>query len=93
MAQDYKMTLEEMETIITFNRATDECTIYTCDRTVMTKCDKLYECIEDKGYSKTYQTTKDMISFRSRKRSQNYTEEQKEKLRKQLAKARQKPAS
>jgi len=63
------LTKAEMETIIRFDRETNECIIFTADKTVMTKLDKLYRCtsIDDCGgdISKTYVTDKKLISFRS----------------------------
>jgi len=64
------LTNEEKETIIIFDRSSDECVINTCDRTVMTKLDKLYKCTkedsDDEGtYAKEYTTRKQLISFRS----------------------------
>jgi hypothetical protein len=63
------LTKAEMETTIRFDRETNECIIFTADKTVMTKLDKLYRCVrvDDCGgdISKTYATDKHLISFRS----------------------------
>lgn len=64
------LTNEERETIIRFDRAEDTCSIYTADRTVMTKLDKLYKCTKeysdsDGVYAKEYTTRKQLISFRT----------------------------
>lgn len=73
------LTLQEQETTVNFYRDSDICTVYTSDSTVMTKLDKLAENPkaphwklkkEHKSQSgelvgKTYETHKDLISFRS----------------------------
>ena len=64
------LTNEERETIIRYDRSGDECNIYTCDRTVMTKLDKLYKCTKeysdsDGVYAKEYTTRRQLISFRT----------------------------
>ena len=85
------ITLEEQETTINFSRTQDAASVWTSDRTVMTKLDKLcvtapdfYKLIaehkaqDDVGaiVSKEYRISdKRMLSFRSMKR--NLTEEQK----------------
>ena len=86
-------TLEEQETTINFSRTQDAVDVWTSDKTVMTKLDKL--CITAPGFykliaehkaqdddgaiiSKEYRISdKRMLSFRSMKR--NLTEEQKRK--------------
>ena len=86
-------TLEEQETTINFSRTQDAVDVWTSDKTVMTKLDKLcnsapdfYKLIaehkaqDDDGaiISKEYRISdKRMLSFRSMKR--NLTEEQKRK--------------
>ena len=85
------ITLEEQETTINFSRTQDAVDVWTSDKTVMTKLDKL--CITAPGFykliaehkaqddvgaitSKEYRISdKRMLSFRSMKR--NLTEEQK----------------
>ena len=84
------ITLEEQETTINFSRTQDAVDVWTSDKTVMTKLDKLcvtapdfYKLIaehraqDDVGaiVSKEYRISdKRMLSFRSMKR--NLTEEQ-----------------
>ena len=86
------ITLEEQETTINFNRTQDAVDVWTSDKTVMTKLDKLcitapdfYKLIaehkaqDDTGatISKEYRLSdKRMLSFRSMKRTYNLTEEQ-----------------
>jgi len=64
------LTNEERETIIRYDHSGDECNIYTCDRTVMTKLDKLYKCTKEYSdgdgiYAKEYMTRRQLISFRT----------------------------
>ena len=94
------ITLEEQETTINFSRTQDAVDVWTSDKTVMTKLDKLcitapdfYKLIaehkaqDDVGAitSKEYRISdKRMLSFRSMKRTYNLTEEQKRKRAEQL---------
>lgn len=77
---------EERETIVLFNDGGKECTVYTCSRPVMTKLDKLcksnpksWELIKQDLESKTYRTTKNLISFRADSVKREMTEEQRAK--------------
>lgn len=87
------LLLQEQETTINFYRDSDLASIYTSDRTVMTKLDKLADSdeypdwklikvnrsIEDKEIvSKIYETKKKLISFRSVIVQRELTEEQRE---------------
>jgi len=63
-------TNAERETIIRFDRAEDTCSIYTADKTIMTRLDKLYKCTKEYAdsegvYAKEYTTNKRLISFRT----------------------------
>jgi len=68
-----QLTLEEMETVIRYDRSSNECHISTTDSTVMTRLDKMpdayqvkKEIVDDgKILEKHYTTNKDFISFRS----------------------------
>jgi len=65
-----KIAIEEQETVIQFDRAGKTAGIYTTDKTVMTKCDRLYKCVkEDKCggsvVAKHYETDKANLSFRT----------------------------
>lgn len=78
------LTAAERETLITFYDDLDICSIYTCSRPVMTKLDKLcksnpdtYKLVSKNSYSKTYETQKNLISFRTPK---HISEEHREKL-------------
>lgn len=73
------LTLREQETTITFYRDSDVCKVYTSDSTVMTKLDKLAKKAKAPCWKlkeehrlqsgelagKTYETHKDLITFRS----------------------------
>ena len=60
---------EEKETIVLFDRSSDECQIYSSDRTIINKLDKIYKCVKEENIdgelAKTYQTSKRLISFRT----------------------------
>lgn len=84
------VSVEEQETTISFYRDSDTAVVYTSDRTVMTKLDKL---AEDPGspwtlvresrlqggdvVGKYYRTPKGLISFRRAKVTRELTDEQK----------------
>lgn len=82
--------LEEQETVVNFQRVGDECTIWTSDKTMMTRLDNLCRrspeyykmCREEycKGQvvGKFYKLAdKTLVSFRSKKVKQNLTDEEK----------------
>lgn len=64
----------EQETVVQFGRRDDFMTIFTSDRTTMTKLDKhpeIYEVIEEGKFSgnvvtKTYRASKKMLTFRGK---------------------------
>ena len=62
------LTNEERETIILFDKTGNECKIFSADRTVINKLDKLYRCVKTEKIEgevgKTYLTDKKNISFR-----------------------------
>ena len=62
------LTAEEKETIILYDKSNDECRIYSADRSIINKLDKLYPCIKSEQFdgeiAKTYSTNKKYISFR-----------------------------
>lgn len=83
------ISLEEQETTIHFMRDEKHATIYTTDRTSITKYDRLcreapeyyqlvkVDTIRGKVCGKTYRLTdKNMVSLRAKKRSCNLTEDQ-----------------
>lgn len=97
----YSMPTEEQETVINFTREDDTCFVWTSDKTVMTKLDKL--CSASPGYykvvdvsiidgcvaAKEYQITdKSLLSFRTKKATREMTEEQKRAVAERLRKAR-----
>lgn len=62
----------EQETVIQISRVGDTMNIWTSDRTMITRLDKLYKCINQdicngEVVSKTYQAAKQYISFRTDK--------------------------
>lgn len=86
------ITVEEQETVVQFNRAEKYATIYTSDKTMMTKLDKLVENSEyyelkreehaEDGtiVAKEYRLNeKSLVSFRSTKSNRTMTDEQKAK--------------
>lgn len=88
--------LQEQETTINFYRDSELASIYTSDRTVMTRLDKLAESddypdwklirenqsMEDhEVVSKVYETKKKLVSFRAAIVQRELTEEQREAYR------------
>ena len=77
------MTRYEMETIINYNQAEKTASIYTCDRSLMRKLDKL--CSESEEitvekedeFSKTYILPKKWVKVR---KTRQLSEEEREKL-------------
>lgn len=101
MNELYELSLEEQETTIHFMRDEKYATIYTTDRTSMTKFDKLcneapeyyqlvkVDTIKGKICGKTYKLTdKALVSFRSKKIRQELTDEQRKTIGERLAQAR-----
>ena len=94
------MLLEEQETIINFNRAEEGATIFTSDRTMMTKLDKLVaasehyslvreETLKGEVCGKLYAVDdKGLVSLRSKKVSRDMTEEQRRELGERLKNGR-----
>lgn len=67
-------TAEEKETYFNYDESSDVCHIYTCSRSLITKLDKLckkfpdtYKCVKEDNCSKSYVTSKKMISIRAPK--------------------------
>lgn len=97
------VSYEEQETTISFSRDKDSAEIWTSDRTVMTKLDKL--CEESPEYwkckkvekfldgslaNKVYTVTdKTLISFRSKKVKRELTDEQRAELAERMKNARE----
>lgn len=93
------MTLEEMETVINYQRISEVMYVWTSDTTVMNKFDKLckeapenYRClntgvIAGKVVDKEYEVNnKNLLSFKPRKRK--LSDEQKARLAEQLNKGK-----
>ncbi len=89
------MRLEEQETVINYGRTDDYLTLWTSDQTVMTKIDKLKawelvktETSDGKIYAKEYRAPKKLLSFRSKTKTRELTEEQRQVLSERMERAR-----
>ena len=86
LRDDFTLLPVEQETIINFDRSSPDVTVYTADKFIMAKLDKLeYECVRTdtvngNDVAKTYKCEKRNISFRGAKK--NISEEHKQKLKK-----------
>lgn len=96
----FSIPLDEQETTITFRRTDKDADIWTNDRTMITKLDKLcekspdnYKCIDvgryvndrDQIMDKKYRISdKTLISFRSAKIHRELTDEQKKEMAERL---------
>lgn len=94
MAGEYRLTRYEMETTINFNAEEGTAVLYTRDKAVMRRLDKLveefpeiYKCIRETGIDKTYEFPK---MYAIPKRPRIMSEEQRAKLAVRLANARAK---
>lgn len=97
-----RLSVNEQETVVNFERNTDKATVYTSDQTMLTKLHKLMEKnpkewrLIDKGridgdvVSETFECPKRLISFRTSTASRVMTEEQREAAAERLKKAREK---
>lgn len=93
MAANYRLTRYEMETTINFNAEAGTATLYTRDKAVMRRLDKLvedfpdiYKLVRETDIDKTYEFPK---KYAVPKRPRVLSEEQREKMRDRLAKARE----
>lgn len=89
-----KLTRWEMETTINFNMEEKTAILYTRDKTIMRKLDRLvekcpdiYKCISETEIDKTYEFPKKLLGFRI---PRVLTEEQRKVAAERLAKARAK---
>ena len=85
----------EQETIINYNREEQEATICSADPVILARLEKIskkypnsYKLIDENLPYKTYSCPKKLIRFGA-PNTKVYTEEEKQKLREQLAKTRQ----
>ena len=71
----YKLEPIERETIINFNEETDDCTIYTASKTVITKCKKAGYAIisEDDFGGVTFACKSNKITFTKNERKTRST--------------------
>lgn len=89
-----RLTRWEMETTINYNADEKVAVLYTRDKAVMRKLDRMvekcpntYKCVRETDIDKTYEFPKRFLSFRA---PRVLTEEQREIMAKRLAKAREK---
>ena len=94
MAGEYRLTRYEMETTINFNAEEGTAVLYTRDKAVMRRLDKLteefpeiYKCTRETGIDKTYEFPK---KYAIPKRPRIMSDEQRAKLAVRLANARAK---
>lgn len=93
MAGPYRLTRWEMETTVNFNAEEGTASLYTRDKAVMRRLDKLvkefpdiYKLVRETDIDKTYEFPK---KYAIPKRPRVLSEEQREKMRERLAKARE----
>ena len=100
------MMTSEQDTVIQFSRDGETATVWTSDRTVMTKLDKLVKDGKNKLWrlkeesrlldgelaSKTYETDKRLISFRANIKKMEFTNEQKQAAAERMRNLRKKDA-
>lgn len=96
------VSIAEQETTVSWYRDEDTATVYTSDRTVMTKLDKLaydsaspwicykQDYVDDEVVAKWYKAPKSLICFRSAKVQSHMTDEQKAQAAERLRSLRQK---
>lgn len=89
---NYKLTRYEMETTVNFNAEEQTAILYTRDKAVMRRLDKLvaefpdvYKCTRETDIDKTYVFPK---KYAIPKRPRVLSEQQREEMRERLAKAR-----
>ena len=92
MDNKYKPLNNERETVITYNDAEKEATVYTLNKPLQRKLEKFSEknsevvkTCED-AYSQTYRMPKRFVRFRLPSSRKEMTEDQKEALRLRMAK-------
>lgn len=81
------LTAYEHETTIILNDADEYAIVYTCQKPMITKMDKMcksnpdsYKLVKQDEWSKTYHIDKELIGFRSPREKKELTEEQKLEL-------------
>ena len=85
-----KLTKYEMETIVNYNAAEQTATVYTRDKSVMRKLDRLvadypdsYKLLNQTAIDKTYSMPKSYVTYRKPRMISN---EQREQARQRMAK-------
>jgi hypothetical protein len=83
----YQLTAYERESIIILNDDEQYATVYSCQRPMINKLDKLcktnpdtYKFVKSDEYSKTYHIDKKLISFRTPVQRKEISEEQRKVL-------------
>ena len=86
------LSIEEQETHVNFSRGDERAEVYASDTTMITKLDKLVRMegtewrlerlskIKEEVVGKTYSCPVSFISFRSKRVSRDYTDEQREAM-------------
>jgi hypothetical protein len=90
---DYRVPMDEQETVIQFDRNGTVCHVYTTDSTVMTKLDKIHKRVKQdyvngKPIAAYYEFDKKLLSFRSKIPKRTLTDEQKKAASERLKKGR-----
>lgn len=85
-----KLTKYEMETIVNYNAGEQTATVYTRDKVVMRKLDRLveaypesYRLVDQSDIDKTYSMPKSYVNYRKPRKVSN---EQREQARRRMAK-------
>lgn len=93
------LTIEEQETHVNFSRGDSRAEVYASDTTMITKLDKLVKLPDTEWklervsklkngevIGKTYSCPVEFISFRSKRSSRVYTEEERKRIAERLSK-------
>lgn len=90
---DYRVPMDEQETVIQFDRNGTVCHVYTTDSTMMTKLDKIHKRVKQdyvggKPIAAYYEFDKKLLSFKKKRIKQNLTDEQRKQIGERLTKSR-----
>lgn len=93
----YRLSKEETETIIRYDDGSNECRIYTCNKALVARLDrycqsnpKQWKLYGEDQYSKTYTTTKKLLTIREKSTKREMTDEEKQAAGERLRKHREK---
>lgn len=91
------LTLEEQETVISYDRSTDKMTVYTANPFEIARLEKMaaYRKVkEDRNggrvVSATFEADKHLLTLRSKRLERHLTDEQKAEVKNRLARANRK---